>query len=345
MTYTTKYSFLFIILNVVSNSLLRSMPLLLPKDPKKMDDASYYERHVLTLVVFYYFIFLFGFLLLLLILHIMLNTITNFSFLYYFVLELLPHFISSLIIVIPIHFTVFLLYRQGYIDSRVFNFREEINSWIMLTTFVIFFSVVYSHQFLNNSTDDSEVVFSSDVVLDNISKKISTRFLEQELTYEELQKQYNRTEGQEPSLTGVFDDTKSDDLQIWAQKLDKVKSGIQNLLEAKEGTNNMYTRDVLQEVSNIFKIFSSEKMKQKKSLLFSQGILYSVVLFKSYMFISAFNINSQNETFKSVPGESLEDERKRSELKKNNDHKLRIITTVIKAYLVVVIMLSKSIPA
>ena len=343
MTNITKYTFLFVILNVVSNSLLRSMPLLLPKDEKKMDDVSYYDKHVLTLVVFYYFIFLFGFLLLLLILHIMLNTITEFAFLYNFVLELLPHFISSLIIVIPIHFTVFLLYRQGYIDSRSFNFREEINSWIMLTTFVIFFSVVYSHQFLNNSTDDSEVVFSSDVILNNISEKITTRFLQEKLTYDELQNKHNSTEGQVPSLIADLVDTKSNDLQTWAKQLENVKIGIENILEKKNETNN--TKHVLQEVSKIFKIFSSEKIEQKKSLLFSQGILYSIVLFKSYSFISAFNINSQNETFKSVPGESLEDERKRLELKKKNDNKLKIITTVIKAYLVVVIMLSKSIPA
>ena len=126
---------LLVLLLYISSKLSNSIPLLASKDNKKFENASKHDKYLLSTIIFYYYLFLFGFVLVAvsvnavsLIMFDEKNKIQKvLSFFNKFALELFPHLISSMIVVIPLHFIIFYLYRYGYIDNRLINFREWMN--------------------------------------------------------------------------------------------------------------------------------------------------------------------------------------------------------------------------
>lgn len=344
---------LFILLVYISNKLSNSIPLLASKDTKKLDEASNHDKYLLSTIVFYYYIFLFGFVLVI----ILLNAITlivfedseNFVkntmiFLGGFVSNLFPHLISSIVVVIPIHFIIFYLYRYGYIDNRLINFREEVNSWIMLSSFIIYFSILYSYRFFHPQEFE---ILSSDSVMNTLTEKFTTHYLGEQMNFEDFVKKY----GSQKDKTAYFFKG-GDDLRGGISKSEKISpSVVKNMLELKKMLDSMMnksTKSNKNEITtpwmvakNITKIMKQVYTSSGKSFApHLQSMNYTMSLFVLYIILSTFKWIPSKSKPKTNTEETKEEKQARVNKEKNRDDKNRLIFTLIKVILVVSVMLT-----
>lgn len=362
---------LFVLLVYISNKLSNSIPLLASKDTKNLDEASNHDKYLLSTIVFYYYIFLFGFVLAI----ILLNTITmivfrdgeNFvkstmRFLSNFVLNLFPHLISSIVVVIPIHFIVFYLYRYGYIDKRLINFREEVNSWIMLSSFIIYFSILYSYQFFHPRVDE---IITSGTVMDTLTKKFTTHYLGIEMdfekfvtdygTQEDIAKNFSNTDDNFPNFSaigggeGKIKDTASKYAYHGDEENPIPPGTVKNMIRLKEMLENMIDTKSDEDknitpwmvAKNIAKLMKQVYEASDKSFTpHFQRMNYTVSLFILYIILSTFKWIPSKSKPKTKTEETKEEKEARVEKEKERDDKNRLIFTLIKVSLVVSVMLT-----
>ena len=350
---------LFILLVYISNKLSNSIPLLASKDTKKLDEASNHDKYLLSTIVFYYYIFLFGFVLVI----ILLNAITlivfedseNFVkntmiFLGGFVSNLFPHLISSIVVVIPIHFIIFYLYRYGYIDNRLINFREEVNSWIMLSSFIIYFSILYSYRFFHPQEFE---ILSSDSVMNTLTEKFTTHYLGELMDFDEFVETY----GSQTDINKYFNEGRGGGsvkkLGGGTKKNEKIisPSVVKNMLELKKMLDSMMnksTKSNKNEITtpwmvakNITKIMKQVYTSSGKSFApHLQSMNYTMSLFVLYIILSTFKWIPSKSKPKTNTEETKEEKQARVNKEKNRDDKNRLIFTLIKVILVVSVMLT-----
>jgi hypothetical protein len=347
---------LFILLVYISNKLSNSIPLLASKDTKKLDEASNHDKYLLSTIVFYYYIFLFGFVLVI----VLLNAITlivfedneNFVkntmiFLGDFVSNLFPHLISSLVVVIPIHFIIFYLYRYGYIDNRVINFREEVNSWIMLSSFIIYFSILYSYRFFHPQPQEFETISSTDV-MNKLTKKLTeqftTHYLGNQKSFEEFVEEYGTQKDKTAYLLKSGGTSEPEKI---------IPPGtVKNMLELKEMLDSMMNKSTKSNknemttpwmvAKNITKIMKKVYTSSEKSFApHLQSMNYTMSLFVLYIILSTFKWIPSKSKPKTNTEETKEEKQARENKEKNRDDKNRLIFTLIKVILVISVMLTR----
>lgn len=368
---------LFILLVYISNKLSNSIPLLASKDNKKLHEASNHDKYLLSTIVFYYYIFLFGFVLATILLNaialIVFKDSENFvknimSFLSKFVSNLFPHLISSIVVVIPIHFIVFYLYRYGYIDNRLINFREEVNSWIMLSSFIIYFSILYSYQFFHPRKLE---IFDSDSVMNTLTKRITTNYLGKQMIFEDFVKDYGSQKdkiaysfSKEGGGEGIIiennlsPDFSSGIVQGGSEYVEGSQKGtlippstVKNMIKLKKMLDFMINKSTESNkdemttpwmiAKNIAKLMKQAYTSSGKSFApHSQSIKYTASLFILYIILSTFKwIPSKSKPTKNTE-ETKEEKQARVNREKNRDEKNRLIFTLVKVILVVSVMLT-----
>lgn len=359
---------LFILLVFISNKLSTSIPLLAPKDTKKLEDASQHDKYLLSTIVFYYYIFLFGFVLSVMILNaiimIVFNDNDNFiksimMFFSEFVSDLLPHLISSMIVVIPLHFIIFYLYRYGYIDNRLINFREEINTWMILSSFIIYFSILYSYSLFHPKETET---LTSGVVMDALTKKFTEIYLGNEMTFEKFIKEY----GNEEEIRNYFkikiggsadeiwtDDYLSLDLssgggaskvtkgyipQGTIQTMIQLKKMLDLMMNAKSKDEKITPWMVAKNIGKMMKYVYKKSGGKLDSHLKSMN--YTLVLFVTFIILSTFKWIPSKSKSKVNREETKEEKETRMRRENKLNEKNRLIFTLIKVCLVVSVMLT-----
>ena len=351
---------LFVLLVYISNKLSNSIPLLASKDPKQLDEASNHDKYLLSTIVFYYYIFLFGFVLVI----ILLNAITmivfedgeffvksTMRFLSNFVLNLFPHLISSIVVVIPIHFIVFYLYRYGYIDKRLINFREEVNSWIMLSSFITYFSILYSYQFFHPREDE---IITSGTVMDTLTKKFTTHYLGKGMYFEKFVRDYGTQEDIAKNFSKTNDNfsaigggkTRADAYLVknpippgTVKNMIRLKEMLESMIDTKSDEDKNITPWMV--AKNIAKLMKQVYEASDKSFTpHFQRMNYTVSLFILYIILSTFKWIPSKSKPKTKTEETKEEEEARVEKEKERDDKNRLIFTLIKVSLVVSVMLT-----
>lgn len=349
---------LFILLLYISNKLSNSIPLLASNDNKKLDEASHYDKYLLSTIIFYYYIFLFGFVLAIILLNattlIIFKDSENFvknTMIFFgdFVSNLFPHLISSIVVVIPIHFIIFYLYRYGYIDNRLINFREEVNSWIMLSSFIIYFSILYSYQFFHPRKLE---ILSSDSMMNTLTEKFTTHYLGEKMNFEDFVKEY----GSQKDKTEYFfkgGDGVGNELGGGTNKNEKIisPSTVKNMIELKKMLDfmmNKSTKSNKNELTtpwmvakNIAKLMKQVYTSSGKSFApHLQSMNYTVSLFVLYIILSTFKWIPSKSKPKTNTEETKEEKQARVNKEKNRNDKNRLIFTLIKVILVVSVMLT-----
>lgn len=334
---------LFILLVFISNKLSKTIPLLASKDQKKFKDSSHYDKYLLSTIIFYFYIFLFGFVLVIVIVNAIIsivfegdeNHVKNFvSFLNDFVLELFPHFISSMVVVIPMHFLIFYLYRYGYIDNRIINFKEEIGSWIMISSFILYFSIVYSYQFFNPAHE----TFDSDTVMNEITKHITNDKIEK---FEEFLEQYDKVKGGDLSSGGGDRGDVVRDYEDKIKQMKMLQRFLKVMLVSKKDVDNNgkispwnLTKMIGKLMKNAYETSGGDLNKHYKS------VKYTLSLFILYMVLSVFKWIPSTTEAKPKDNETQEELREREELEDKKIKKNKLVFIMIKVCLVISVMFS-----
>lgn len=152
----------FVIIVYSTYKLLKKTKYMIPTEKVKHDDYS--QKNLISTVIFYQYVVLFSTILYTIMLRsifIYVQEVIIGMIWYYFdgvqtlCVKLLKTTIFSMILVIPLHFIVFVLYRYGFKDRvLLIDPQDEMKKWIYISGSITFLSLIFLNKFNYNVSDD-----------------------------------------------------------------------------------------------------------------------------------------------------------------------------------------------